>query len=216
MATGSSRAALVASVLDRLRPHPHRGDIIAAGAVPLALAAFVIELRMTHWALGPRFIVAFLIAALLLTMAWLAPLEGGSPRAYHSVQLVKAGGIASLLLGLDLITGLVLAGVMRASGALLAFTGMPQAGFGWKLFPARRRVRAGRLCRGRPRARAGVRRRGRARRVCVDDRVPGVWGWLARRLAALPPRDRGGGSGDRPAAAPATATTTAGIHTEHF
>jgi hypothetical protein len=243
MATGSSRAALITPVLDRLRPHPHRGDIIAAGAVPLALAAFVIELRMTQWALGPRFVVVFLIAALLLTMGWLAPLEGDSPRAYHSVlliagllpmalalvllaeligadrppgsggeswvfaveaglatllarharsavctliaalaaivaveefvtwvfqphgadtfrailvvltlafaagavrlrdrerahsvQLVNAGGIASLLLGLDLITGLVLAGVMRASGALLAFTGTPHVGFGWKLF----------------------------------------------------------------------------------
>ena len=243
MATGSSRAALAAPVLDRLRPHPHRGDIIAAGAVPLALAAFVIELRMTQWALGPRFIVVFLIAALLLTMGWLAPLEADSPRAYHSVllvagllpmalalllfaeligadrppgsggefwvfaieaglatllarrarsavctliaalaaivaveefvtwvfrphgagtframlavltlafaaaavrlrdrerahsvQLVNAGGIASLLLGLDLITGLVLTTVVRASGSLVTFTNAPHVGFGWKLF----------------------------------------------------------------------------------
>ena len=31
---------------------------------------------MTQWSLGPRFAVVLLIAALLLTMGWLAPLEG--------------------------------------------------------------------------------------------------------------------------------------------
>lgn len=91
----------MSSVLDRLRPHPHRGDVIAAGAVPLALAAIVIELRMTQWSLGPRFGVIAVIAALLLMMGWLAPLEGDSPRVYHSVLLLC--GLLPLVVALVLL-----------------------------------------------------------------------------------------------------------------
>jgi hypothetical protein len=83
-------------VLDRLRPHPHRGDLIAAGAVPLAVAAIVIELRMTQWSLGPRFAVVALVASLLLTMGWLAELEREGPRAYHSILLI-AGLLLSVV-----------------------------------------------------------------------------------------------------------------------
>ena len=60
----SSRVRMTISIgpmLDRLRPHPHRGVVIAAGAVPLAIAAVVIDLRMTQWSLGPRFAVVALI-----------------------------------------------------------------------------------------------------------------------------------------------------------
>lgn len=91
----------MSAVLDRLRPHPHRGDVIAAGAVPLSLAAIVIELRMTQWALGPRFAVVALIAGLLLTMGVLAPLEGPSPRVYHSVLLVA--GLLPMVVALQLL-----------------------------------------------------------------------------------------------------------------
>jgi hypothetical protein len=102
-----------------LRPHPHRGDLIAAGAVPLSLFAFVVSLRMTQWGVGARFVVVGLIAALLLTMGLLAPLEepddsraagsseagrraGGrraAPRAYHSVLLVA--GLLPLVVALQ-------------------------------------------------------------------------------------------------------------------
>jgi hypothetical protein len=88
-------------VLEYLRPHPHRGDVIAAGAVPLALAAIVIELRMTQWSLGPRFAVVALISVLLLTMAWLAPLEFETPRTYHSILLVT--GLVPLIVALQLL-----------------------------------------------------------------------------------------------------------------
>jgi hypothetical protein len=92
--------------------------VIAAGAVPLALAAIVIELRMTQWSLGPRFAVVALVAALLLTMAWLAPLESGEPRAYHSVLLV-----AGLLpLGLALVLLAEILGANRPPGS---------GGFAW-------------------------------------------------------------------------------------
>ncbi len=103
----------MSSVLDRLRPHPHRGDVIAAGAVPLALAVIVIELRMTQWSLGPRFGVVAVIAALLLMMGWLAPLEGDSPRVYHSVLLVC--GLLPLAVALVLLAEVL--GASRPPGA---------------------------------------------------------------------------------------------------
>ncbi len=84
-----------------LRPHPHRGDPIAAGAVPLALAAVVINLRMTQWTLGPRFVVVGLISLLLLTMGFLAPLESDVPRPYHSVLLIS--GLLPLAIALELL-----------------------------------------------------------------------------------------------------------------
>jgi hypothetical protein len=92
-------------VLDRLRPLPHRGDVIAAGAVPLAIAAIVIELRMTQWSLGPRFVVVALTAGVLLAMGWLAPLEGPEPRAYRSALLVS--GLLPLVIALILLAELL-------------------------------------------------------------------------------------------------------------
>ena len=104
------------AVIERLRPHPHRGDVIAAGAVPLVVAAFVIELRMTQWSLGPRFGVVLVIAALLLAMGWLAPLEGAAPRAYHSVLLV--GGLLPMALALVLLAEVLGASRPPGSGGL--------------------------------------------------------------------------------------------------
>lgn len=99
--------------LERLRPHPHRGDVIAAGAVPLALAAFLIEGRMSQWGLGPRFIVVGAIAGMLLTMGWLAPLESDAPRPYHSVLLVA--GLLPLITTLVLLAEIL--GAHRPPGA---------------------------------------------------------------------------------------------------
>jgi hypothetical protein len=103
----------VSHALDVLRPHPHRGDIIAAGAVPLALAALVIELRMTQWSLGPRFVVVALIAGLLLAMGWLAELEYEGPRAYHSILLIA--GLLPLVVALVLLAEVL--GARRPPGA---------------------------------------------------------------------------------------------------
>ena len=100
-------------MLECLRPHPHRGDVIAAGAVPLALAAIVIELRMTQWSLAPRFAVVALISVLLLTMAWLAPLESETPRTYHSILLVA--GLVPLIVALQLLAEIL--GAHRPPGA---------------------------------------------------------------------------------------------------
>jgi hypothetical protein len=103
----------VGLILDHLRPHPHRGDVIAAGAVPLALAALLIELRMVQWPLGARFVVVTLIGGLILTMGWLAPLESDAPRPYHSVLLVA--GLLPVALGLQLLAELL--GATRPPGA---------------------------------------------------------------------------------------------------
>jgi hypothetical protein len=103
-------------VIDRLRPHPHRGDVIAAGAVPLSLAAVVIDFRMIQWPLGVRFAVVALITAVLLSIAWLAELEQSSPRAYHSVLLIA--GLLPLILGLILLAELLGASRPPGAGAL--------------------------------------------------------------------------------------------------
>lgn len=100
-------------MIDRLRPHPHRGDVIAAGAIPLSMAAFLIDLHMTQWSLGVRFVVVLLITALLMTVGWLAQLETETPRPYHSILLLA--GLASLGLALFLLAELL--GSARPPGA---------------------------------------------------------------------------------------------------
>jgi hypothetical protein len=68
-----------------LRPLPFRGDLIAAGAIPLAVGVALADLRMDGtWADGVRAAVVAIAAALLLALAWRAPVEGRNPRAYVS------------------------------------------------------------------------------------------------------------------------------------
>lgn len=89
------------AVLERLRPAPYRGDVTAAGAIPLALSTIVIDLRMTQWSVGARLAVVALIALLILTMGWLTPLDGPAPTQYHSMLLIA--GLLPLLLALQLL-----------------------------------------------------------------------------------------------------------------
>jgi hypothetical protein len=103
-------------VIDRLRPHPHRGDVIAAGAVPLSLAAVVINFRMVQWPLGVRCAVVSLITGVLLSIAGLAEREHESPRAYHSVLLIAA--LLPLLLVLILLAEVLGAARPPGAGAL--------------------------------------------------------------------------------------------------
>jgi hypothetical protein len=82
-----------------LRPLPFRGDLIAAGAIPLAVGAVLVDLRMTDaWPSG--ILAAFLgvVAALLLVLAWRAPVEGKAPRAYVSVLLISAFAVLAFAL----------------------------------------------------------------------------------------------------------------------
>jgi hypothetical protein len=78
-------------MLDALRPHPHRGDLIAAGVVPLTLGVVMVNVRMGGtWGDGALFVVTAVACAFVAALAILAPLEEDTPRAYHSVLLVAA------------------------------------------------------------------------------------------------------------------------------
>jgi hypothetical protein len=76
-------------VLDPLRPPPHRGPLIAAGAVVLATGLALLELRLRgEWAVGVHFVILGTAAAIVLALGLQAPNEDGRPPAYQSVLLV--------------------------------------------------------------------------------------------------------------------------------
>jgi hypothetical protein len=82
-----------------LRPLPFRGDLIAAGAAVLAVGVLLVDTRMQQaWAAGVRFAVVGATAALLLALAWRAPVEGPAPRAYVSVMLAAAFPLVAVAL----------------------------------------------------------------------------------------------------------------------
>jgi hypothetical protein len=100
-----------------------------------ALAAIVAVEEFVTWVFQPHGTGTFRAMLVVLTLAFAAGAVRLRDRERaHSVQLVNAGGIASLLLGLELTAGLVLTTVVRASGSLVTFTNAPHVGFGWKLF----------------------------------------------------------------------------------
>jgi hypothetical protein len=82
-------AGSVPRVLDLLRPPPHRGPLIAAGAVVLATGLALLELRLEdELAVGVHFLILATVAAIVLTLGLQAPNEDGRPPAYQSVLLV--------------------------------------------------------------------------------------------------------------------------------
>jgi len=95
MAEANDLRAVADRGVAALTPHPHRGDLIAAGAVPLALGVLLVNVRFQgQWGTGILFVVTALACALVLGMGLLSPLEGERPRAYQQVLL-----LAGLLLG---------------------------------------------------------------------------------------------------------------------
>lgn len=94
-----------------LRPHPHRGDIIAAGAVPLTVALLLIDVRFAgKWNDGVLLAIMGLAAALMLGMGLLARMEEEAPRAYQSALFLSGLALAAAAI-------LRLADVLGASGA---------------------------------------------------------------------------------------------------
>jgi hypothetical protein len=90
----------VRELLDAVRPHPHRGDLIAAAAVPLAIGVLLAEVRFDGtWARGVLFAVALLAGTLVLGMGLLAPLEEERPRAYQTVLLVAGLALVAVTIG---------------------------------------------------------------------------------------------------------------------
>lgn len=100
MAERNDLGALIGRGRAALTPHPHRGDLIAAGAVPLALGVLLINARMDGpWGTGVLLATTALGCALVLGMGLLAPLEGERPRAYQQVLLLAGQvlGFATLV-----------------------------------------------------------------------------------------------------------------------
>jgi hypothetical protein len=72
-----------------LRPLPHRGDLIAAGAVPFTLAIVLLNIRMdATWGRGIHLVITALACGLVLGMGLLAEREEEHPRAYQTVLLL--------------------------------------------------------------------------------------------------------------------------------
>src|SRR5437763_181970 len=71
-----------------LRPLPHRGDVVAAGAVALAALVALLQVRFDDaWGKGAHFVYAAAALAFVGTLALRAPREGDAPRAYQSALL---------------------------------------------------------------------------------------------------------------------------------
>ncbi|HEV7772845.1 MAG TPA: hypothetical protein VGO48_06105 [Conexibacter sp.] len=90
MAEANDLRALAGRGLTALTPHPHRGDLVAAGAVPLALGVLLVNVRLdATWGTGVFLVINALACALVLSMGVLAPLEGERPRSYQEVLLLS-------------------------------------------------------------------------------------------------------------------------------
>jgi hypothetical protein len=82
-----------------LRPEPHRGDVIAAGAVTLAALVALLQARFDAvWGNGVHLLYTAGALELVGTLALRAPQEGPSPRAYQSALFVVSFVVAGLAL----------------------------------------------------------------------------------------------------------------------
>jgi FtsH-binding integral membrane protein len=72
-----------------VRPLPHRGDLIAAGAVPFTLAIVLLDIRMdATWGHGIHLVITALACGLVLGLGFRAEREEEHPRAYQTVLLL--------------------------------------------------------------------------------------------------------------------------------
>jgi hypothetical protein len=87
-----------------LRPPPHRGPLIAAGTVSLAVGIALEEVRLRHaLGLGTHALILLAAGGLVFWLGAQAPNEDGAPPAYQSVLLVS--GLAGLYAGLLTLAG---------------------------------------------------------------------------------------------------------------
>jgi MFS family permease len=113
---------------DLLRPPPHRGPLIAAGTVALAVGIALVEVRLAdRLGAGIRAGILLVPGALWFWLGAQAPNEDGRPPAYQSVLLIT--GVAALWfglgtvaggLGMDAPTALILPSLITAGAALWA------------------------------------------------------------------------------------------------
>jgi hypothetical protein len=110
----------LAGVRELLRPPPHRGPLIAAGAVALGVGIALEEIRLADkLGNGVHMVILLAAGALIYWLGAQAPNEEGEPPAYQSVLLVS--GLLLLFAGL-----LTLANVIGAD-----FDGFPAGAIVW-------------------------------------------------------------------------------------
>jgi hypothetical protein len=110
----------LAGVRELLRPPPHRGPLIAAGAVALGVGIALEELRLSDkLSTGVHMVILLGAGALIYWLGVQAPNEEGQPPAYQSVLLVT--GLSLLFAGL-----LTLSDVLGAD-----FDGFPAGAIVW-------------------------------------------------------------------------------------
>jgi hypothetical protein len=89
----------MAGVLAALRPESHRGDQVAAGAVVLTVAIYVLEMRFANtWGAGIRFVIDALALFAVAALAVQSEVEGERPRAYQSVLYIATFFLAAITL----------------------------------------------------------------------------------------------------------------------
>src|SRR4051794_3335180 len=126
--------SLAGGLRELLRPPPHRGPLIAAGAVVLAVGLALEEVRLADEV--PDLIhvlILLLVGGLIFWLGAQAPNEGGMPPAYQSILLVT--GAALVYAGL-LMTANVLGADFSgsAAGALMWTSAVTAALLLWPAF----------------------------------------------------------------------------------
>jgi len=121
-----------------LRPLPHRGDVVAAGAVALAALVLLLQLRFhATWAVGVHLVYGAAALTFVGALALRAPREGETPRAYQSALLATTFALA-----VPTLTRLaqVLGSEGLDSSGTLAWVGGVLAALGFALAAARASV----------------------------------------------------------------------------
>ncbi len=114
---------------DLLRPPAHRGPLIAAGAVVLAVGVVLEELRLSDkLPIGVHVLITATAAAVILGLGLQAPTEGGRPRAYQSVLLVT--GLLLLYLALLRLAD-ALGATYGGGGDSLVWANLPPGAITW-------------------------------------------------------------------------------------
>lgn len=120
-----------ASLTAALTPHPHRGDLIAAGALPLTVGVLLVNVRLdARWGNGVLLVLTALACALVLGMGVLSPLEGERPRAYQQVLLL-AGLLLGFVVLLRIARVLGVHGPLAAAGARMWIFAVVALSAGW-------------------------------------------------------------------------------------
>jgi peptidoglycan/LPS O-acetylase OafA/YrhL len=125
--------SLAGGLRELLRPPPHRGPLIAAGAVVLAVGLALEEVRLADKVPdGVHMAILLVVGGLIFWLGAQAPNEAGEPPAYQSILLVT--GIAMLFAALLMTASVLGADLGDVSAGTLMWTSAVTAGLA--LWPA--------------------------------------------------------------------------------